>query len=475
MKFGFYICLLTLLFFRLSFAQKLPADPVDDFVKLEMKLKGIPGLAFAVIKNNEVVKMNAFGYANLDHSTPTTTKTVFPIASIDKQLIAACIMMLQEQGKLNIEEHVSKYLDSLPASWKDMKIRQLLSHTSGLPDDPIEYYQGKGFDRYTSKDIYSHIIKQDLTHPSGEKFLYSDSGFFLLQQIFERASGLYYPTFIQDRIFSPLQMQNTRILEPTEIVSGRTVSYYRDSGSKLYINVYRQISMGPHFSDIGTTIEDFVGYDLAINSNKFLKKETYDLMWTPATVNGGRTVSQLEDENDLFYANASYGLGWELGEFRGQRVVYHSGFTGTSITKFPEQELTVLVLTNLTYRPVFNPNALARNIASFYLTPKTDQKDPIAGETPIVSIDTILEQLKLGKPDKSLFEEKFYSSLLKALSTYSRKIAQFKNMGKAKFEDSTLSDKGMVQTFRVDYQNGSLFYHLTFNNENLITLISIEQ
>lgn len=475
MKYRIYTVLLAYLFCSPTFAQSDPSQLVDTLIKQEMEMKGIPGLAFAVIKNNKVIEMNTYGYANLDHATPTTRETVFPIASIDKQIIATCIMMMHEQGKLNIEDPVTKYLDSIPSSWKDIKIRHLMSHTSGLHDNPIEYHNGRGYDRYTSHDIFKYIIKQDIVHPTDMKFLYSDAGFFLLQQIFEKASGYYYPTFIVENIFRPLGMINTRLLEPTEIVPGRTVSYYKESNDKLYINVYRQISLGPHFGDVGTTIEDFVKYDAAINTNKLLRTESYDLMWTPARVNGSRMVSQLEDENDLFDATSTYGLGWELGNFLGHRVVYHSGFTGTSITKFPEQGLTVLLLTNLTYRPVFSPNALARKIASFYLTKKGFSETRNSKDLPTVKIENILEHLKKEQPDTSLYEDQFYEVLLRALPNYNRKIARFGTLNQLTYAYTTTNNGANVQTFRANHQLGDLLYHVTLNNDGLISLISIEQ
>ena len=118
-----------LTFFSCLYTPSL-AQPVDEkldaFIRNEMKLKGIPGLSFAVVKDNKVVQMKSFGYANLDHLVPVTNQTVFPIASVDKQLIATCIMSLYEKGKLHFEDPVSKYLDSIPSSWKDMQMGVLI-------------------------------------------------------------------------------------------------------------------------------------------------------------------------------------------------------------------------------------------------------------------------------------------------------------------------------------------------------------
>jgi CubicO group peptidase (beta-lactamase class C family) len=455
-------------------AQTAVTNKLNIFLKKEIEVIGIPGVAVAVLKDNKVLFLKSYGYANLDHSVPVTNQTIFPLASVDKQIIATCIMMLYEQGRLNLEDPVSKYLDSVPSSWNNMQIKQLLTHTSGLPDEPLESRNGKGYDKYSSEDIYRHIIKQDLIHPTNERFLYSDAGYFLLQQIFEKASGQYYPHFITERIFKPLAMSQTGILNPTEIVRGRSVSYYRNSEAKLLINNFRQISVGPHFGDIGTTIEDFIKYEQAITENRLLKKETYQLMWTPATVKGNRQVSQFQDEADLFDANASYGFGWELDSFHGYRAVYHSGFTGNSITRFPDHGVTVLLLTNLTYRPIFNPNALARKIAYYYLP---QPKLPIGKMGKINSIgpEKLLEQLLLDKPESSLFETSYYQRLLPASLNYKRTINRYGKMQTIKQLQTFKEGEKIVETFEVAYQNGKLLYEVTRNAGNQIMYITVKK
>ncbi|GAA4383107.1 serine hydrolase domain-containing protein [Hymenobacter koreensis] len=455
-------------------AQTGRAERVEAFVEKEMKQKGIPGLVFAVIKNNEVIQMKAYGYASLDHAVPVTTKTVFPLASIDKQIIATCIMMLHEQSKLSLEDPVYKYLDSIPASWKNVKIKHLLSHTSGLGDDPLENVNGRGFDRYTSENIYKYIRKQELINPVSQQFLYSDAGFFILQRIFEKASGYYYPDFINENIFVPLGMSKTRILNPVEVVEGRSVSYYKSKEGRILINNFRQISMGPHFGDIGTTIEDMVKYDVAINNNKLLKRKTYQLMWTPATVKDNRVVSSLVDERTLFNADASYGYGWELGRFRGRNVVYHSGFTGTSITKFPDDKLSVLLLTNLTYRPVFSPNAFAKQIASFYLGEETNSSSMINKPCDDSSVTSILMQLEEGKPDGSLFETHFFQKLTLALTDYKRKISYYGGVNNIECVYTVREKSGVRHTFMVDFKNGTLFYNFIFDKKGVINELSIQ-
>lgn len=457
-----------------GFAQTNVRSKVNDFIKKEIEVIGIPGIAVAVLKDNQTIFLKTYGYANLDHDVPITNETIFPLASIDKQLIATCIMMLYEQGKLQLEDPISRFLDSIPVSWSNMRIKHLLSHTSGLPDEPLENSNGKGYDRYSSEDIYKHIITQDLIHPTSERFLYSDAGYFLLQQIFEKASGQYYPDYITKQIFEPFKMSRTLVLNPSEIVKGRAVSYYQNEGGKLLINNFRQISMGPHFSDIGTTIVDFVKYEQAISNNLLLKKETYELMWTPARVNGNRQVSQFEDEADLFDANASYGFGWELDSVYGYRAVYHSGFTGNSIFRFPDQGITVLLLSNLTYRPIFNPNALARKIASYYL-PRLKFKVENKNISPTTNSEKLLVQLLLDKPDSILFETSYYQKLIPALSNYKRTINRYGKMQTLKQLQTWQRGENMIERFEAFYQNGQLLYEVSKNGNKRITFITVKK
>lgn len=449
-------------------------DPLLEMIKEEMNLKGIPGLAFAVLKDNKILRTGTLGYANLDHMVPVTNKTVFPIASIDKQLIATCILRQQEQGKLSIDNLIINYLDSTPISWKNIRIRHLLNHSSGLPDDPLPHLPDKGYDRYSTEDIYNHIIQQETIYPTGERFLYSDAGYFLLQKIFEKATNYYYPDYIRDSIFHVLKMKNTIILDPTEIVPNRSVSYYRNATGKLLINNLRQISMGSYFSDIGTTIDDFIKYDQSINLLRLLKAQTYQSMWTPSLLDSGRLISHIVDDRDIFNAADSYGLGWEVGDYKGYRVVYHSGFTGVSITKFPDLGLSVLVLANLTYPAIYSPNSLAKKIANFYLP----YQDTISGDTvgsQVMSPNAVLDLLNQVRPNSDSFESSFYKQLLPALANYQRTMKHLGERKEITLVDIDKTNSIIIQTFKVNFSKGSIIYHVSWSGRNKISFISLDK
>ncbi len=151
---------------------------VDAYILEKMQQYQIPGIAISVLKNNVVIKETTFGVSNLDHEVPVTNKTVFPIASMDKQITATCIMMLYEQNKIKLTNTIGLYLDSVPTSWSQIQVRHLLSHTSGLPDEVAENFSDRSLIYYTTEEILGNIKRQKLQFKPGDKWLYSDADFF---------------------------------------------------------------------------------------------------------------------------------------------------------------------------------------------------------------------------------------------------------------------------------------------------------
>ncbi len=259
-------------------AQTGVEQKVDSYLSEKMEQFQIPGMALVVLKNNVIVKESSYGFSNLDNKIPVTINTVFPIASMDKQITATCIMMLYEQGKLKLTDSISRFLDSIPLTWNKIQIKHLLSHTSGLPDEVPEYFNERYLISYSTNELFQNIKKQELQFQAGESWLYSDANFLLLQLIVEKVSGMNYGEFLQKNILEPLGMSSTQTINPKKNIPNRTTSYYKNDDGEIIINTYRSVDFGPLYNDIGTTVSDFAKYDNAINSNKLLKQETYTLM-----------------------------------------------------------------------------------------------------------------------------------------------------------------------------------------------------
>ncbi len=214
------ICIGRIVLGLAFFNTAAPADETATLLKTEMQKHHVPGLACKIIHAGEPVKNYFFGTANLEWQTPVTSETVFEIGSVSKQFTAAAILLLAEQGKLSVEDPVSKYLTNTPASWANIRIRNLLAHTSG-----IRNYDGlDGFElrqHLTQAQFISKLAALPLNFPPGEGWAYSNSGYNLLGYIVENISGENYWDFLQTHIFTPLQMTRTTLREPTKIIPHR--------------------------------------------------------------------------------------------------------------------------------------------------------------------------------------------------------------------------------------------------------------
>lgn len=326
----FFIVLFHLLLLSATTAY---ADAVDDLVRARMQERNIPGAAVAVIKNGKVVKIKGYGLASIEFNAPVTLDTVFEIGSVSKQMTAAGIMLLVQDGKVNLDEKISKYLPSTPESWKDVTVRHLLTHTSGIKS----YTSLSGFELSRRVKI-DGFIKQLAEHPleftPGEKNIYSNSGFNLLAYIIETESGKPYMDFMRTRIFTPLGMTKTADRDPQFIIP------FRANGYEWRIDRYtgRDGSLTDLMGagSIVSTIGDMVKWDAALRGEKFLTATSKREIWKQFTFNNGTP--------------SPFGLGWRIYDVRGSKVIGHTGQTagfGSAIFRYAETDATVIALTNL--------------------------------------------------------------------------------------------------------------------------------
>jgi CubicO group peptidase (beta-lactamase class C family) len=210
-----FLCSVVLI---LATAARAHGDDVDDFVKKIMQQRHIPAISIAVVKDGVVVKTAAYGLANMEHNVPARPDTVYKIGSTSKQFIASGIMLLVQDGKIAVDDKVSKYLEGTPASWQDITVRRLLTHTSGLARE------GPAFDPYKVQpdiDVIKSAYSVALLFKPGDRYEYSNLGYFTLAEIIHRVSGKPWDQFINERIFAPLGMTATRATNFFDIVANR--------------------------------------------------------------------------------------------------------------------------------------------------------------------------------------------------------------------------------------------------------------
>jgi CubicO group peptidase (beta-lactamase class C family) len=307
------------------------ADRVDDYVREQMHLRHVPGLALAVVRDGHVIKESGYGLASVELDVPVSPSTVFEIGSISKQITATAVMMLVEEGKLSLDDPISKYIAESPASWRGVSVRHLLTHTSGLKN-----YNGlPGFElreHLKRAELVKRIGAYPQSFAPGEAHSYGNINFSLLGHVIEQVSGKSYWQLVSERIFKPLGMTATRDRDPHEVIKNRAQGYEWQDGRL----VGRDYDLTDVFSAgaIVSTVQDLEKWEAGFRT--LLKPSSIEQMWTPVRLNSGMTYP--------------YGFGWRIETLRGHPVRGHggqtSGFT-SSIALYPEDRMAVIVLCNI--------------------------------------------------------------------------------------------------------------------------------
>lgn len=324
------------------------ADPVDDYVRTVMNEKKIPGVSVVVLHHGKVIKSKGYGFANLEHDVPATPDTIYQSGSVGKQFTAAGILLLAEDGKLGLDDRLSKHFPGGPSSWHRITIRHLLTHTSGLKDygsDEIDLRKD-----YT-EDEYLEIMKRiPIEFEPGTQWSYSNTGYLLLGILTSRLAGTHWSEFLAERLFAPLDMTTTRVISEHDLVMHRAAGYVLDKNDE----VKNQEWVAPSANRCADgalyfSVKDLAAWDRALNARSFLAPENFRAWWTPVRLANGTTFP--------------YGFGWDIEEQRGYRLIQHGGsWQGfrTAIARYVEQGLTVAVLSNLAQA---QPETMAHEIA----------------------------------------------------------------------------------------------------------------
>jgi CubicO group peptidase (beta-lactamase class C family) len=318
-----------------------------------------PGCAIGVVKDGKLVYTDGFGMANLEYDEPITSKTVFRIASTSKQFTAACIVLLEEEGKLSLDDDIRKYLPELPEYKQTVTLRHMLNHTSGLPEYLTLLEESGDFDDqldFFGDDRSIEVMAEGpgLTFPVGEKYEYCNSNFFLLSVVVKRVSGMTLAEYAEKNLFAPLGMKNTHFHDDvTAIVKNRATGYGRRQNGEWFINETTLEIVGD--GGLFTTIEDMFLWDQNFYRNRLGKggASLIDKMQTSGKRNNGKSVD--------------YGLGLTVGTYRGLSRIGHGGsWVGfrTHYARFTDQNFSVIVFCNLAQ---MNPGRLAGQVADIWI------------------------------------------------------------------------------------------------------------
>jgi CubicO group peptidase (beta-lactamase class C family) len=289
-----------------------------------------------VARGDQVLLRKAAGFADRDRNIPNTTYTKFPLESVTKQFTAAAIMLLVQAGKISLNDAVSKYYAASPPAWQNLTIKHLLTHSSGIEDYWVHRHQSVDesdfLNLYKSSGDFFRLVQDDaLGFEPGSGFSYSNAGYALLALVIEQASGQPYHQFLRNRFFAPLEMPNTGI---GPIPDGVLKGYVRSlpDGAWRRGRVF-ELDEAAGFGGVYSTLDDMLIWSRSLDKGTILSPPSRQAMLTDYGHN--------------------YGFGWRLAPKFGRKLIWHTGNDAQAgfasiLDRFPEEELTVVVMTNNT-------------------------------------------------------------------------------------------------------------------------------
>lgn len=337
-------------------AAAVDTGAVDRYINAEMRAQKIPGLSLAVVQAGRLVYVKSYGVATLEHPVATSPDTLFQIGSIGKQFTAAAVLLLARDGKLRLDAPLSKYLPGIPPVWREVTLRLMLNHQSGIAQltPPARALLDLRHD-YTDSEYIRLATSVPLDFAPGTDVSYSDTAYVLLGFVINRVAGQFYGDFLTERVFRPLGMSRTRIVSDADIIVDRASGYELAEGGMLR----NQSWVAPALNrtadgSLYSTVLDLARWDEALGASRILSGEELGRMWSIDPLRGG---------GQPFY---HYGYGWVIDQWRGHRVIEYDGnWQGfqAAMARYDDRHLTVIVLTNLA---LCRAQRIAHSIAALF-------------------------------------------------------------------------------------------------------------
>lgn len=329
------LVLLICSFSYCSFGQIKESQAIDN-IFLEWNKPDVPGGALGIVKDGELIYTKGYGIADLEHDVEITPSTVFDIGSIGKHFTAVCILLLEEQGKLSLDDSIQKFLPDFPEYEANITIRHLLYFTHGIREvGSLKYFKGMSGFNSTESDVSYELLKRQngLNCLPGEEFIYGSTGYFLLGRIVKSVSGQSLRLFAQEHIFGPLGMNNTRFHDNNkDVIKNRASSYSTKNGTDGFNNLIIRSVGG-----VQTNVKDLALWDHNFYNNKLGKGDKF-------------FFQKMQEKGQLNNGESSgLSLGLHKGIYKGLKIVKSTGaFAGyrAQMLRFPDEKISVIILAN---------------------------------------------------------------------------------------------------------------------------------
>jgi CubicO group peptidase (beta-lactamase class C family) len=407
----------------------------------------IPGLSLGVVKDGQLRLGKGYGLANIERSVPATKDTVYLTASLTKTFTATGIMLLMEEGKLALDDPISRYLPETPPAWQAVRIRHLLTHTSGIPHSVHE------------------VTAVPLEFPPGEQWSYSDGGYDMLGKIIERVTGKPLEVFLHERLWRPYGMNWTAA--SFDDLDNMATGYTLEGGALRKINprerwgpgIYERFNQGNGHGNFVTTVTDLAKFDGALYPDRLLTRSTVEKMRTPTILNDGKKVDD-------------YGMGWSVGNFDGHRYMAHGGSTpgvSTDLVRFPEERLSFIQLISASG---IDAGDMLPRVMQYYLpSPKRiEDKSPATTRT----LKGVLLGLVEGRADPASFTPEAFAALspeLKRTSEFYQSLGPLKSFT---LIEQKSGENNQTLRYRTVFGNGAWIQQFLVTPEGKIAELGVE-
>ena len=447
---------------------------VDAFVQDELHRQHIPGAAVGVYRDGKLTKAQGYGLANVEWNAAVTPDTIFQSGSVGKQFTATAVMMLVEEGKVEVDDPIKKYFPDAPATWNDIKVHNLLSHTSGLGEYETgarTKVGGPFYMRldYTEDELYKRITEMPMDFKPGEDWSYRNTNYVLLGILIHKVTGKFYGDFLQERIFRPLGMSRTRIISEADIIPRRAAGYQLVKGE-----LKNQDWVSPSLNSTADgalyfTVEDLQKWDAALYTEKLLKKASLDRMWTVEKLNNGKPNK------------ANYGFAWEINSVNGHRVIEHGGawqgFT-TYIARYVDDRLTVVALTNLDSGHS-NPKKITSGVAAIYNPAlKPAEQKPIEDKEPQVTqmVKDLWREIVDGRAKPERFTEEAQKQLFPdEMQELGPALKEFGELKSLELMERTEEGERRNYRYRTKFSNLTLMISIGLTKENKVAWLNFSE
>ncbi len=417
------------------------SDSIDLFLKDKMQKLHIPALQIAVVQHGKIIKRNSYGIANIENSVSATDESMFSINSCTKAFVGVAVMQLQEEGKLNINDPISKYLEDLPVAWQGLTIKQSFSNISGLPNIIDEY---ENLLENTEAASWEKVKTLPMEFNTGDHFRYNQTGYVIIGRIINKVSGMHFTKFIEDRQFKVAGMKLTRFGDSSDVIPNSAGAYTTQdnvNGDWITTNDVRNCFMKfPEFfrtaTGIISTSDEIAKWIIALQNGSLLKqKSSLDLLWQPAILNNGRVGGFNKLVN-------GYALGWPVAARAEHPAAGPIGGMRSAFFVYPNDDLSIVVLTNLQGA---NPEWFIDEIAGYYI--------PDMKESNGFGLSPSLKKLR-----KELMKQE-YNNALKVAESLKKSDSKF-NLGENELNDfgyKLLSENKQTDALKIFKLNVDLY------------------